>query len=75
MVELRWSILAIALIFSGTMVAFMFRYELLLQQLDPMEMTMVWDRWNARTCMTGVATNHKMICTRDEMDQFVRRKP
>jgi len=73
MAELRWSILAIGLIFSATMVAFIFRYELLSQQSNPMKLTFVWDRWNARTCMTGVASNHKMLCTLEEMDEFGRR--
>lgn len=75
MAELRWSILAVGLLIAVTMIALTFRYEVLPQQSDPMALTMVWDRWNNRTCMTGNATNHRMLCTLDEMDQFGRKKP
>ena len=74
MAELRWSVLAVGLIIAATMVAFTFRYEPLTLQTNPMEITFVWDRWKARTCMTGVATGHKLLCSLDEMDQFGRKK-
>ena len=74
MAEVRWSIIAVGLIIAATMFSFTFRYELLPQQDSPLEATMVWDRWNARTCLIGIATSHKMLCTLDELDKFAQRK-
>lgn len=74
MAELRWSILAVGLIIAATMVAFTFRYQPLTYQNEPLTLTYVWDRWKVRTCMTGMGTDYKMICTRNEMEQFGQNK-
>ena len=67
----RWiavAFMATAVIFA----AFMFRYEPLTLQSNPMEITVVWDRWAHRVCMIGDSTGQKMVCTLEDMDQFGR---
>jgi hypothetical protein len=64
---------ALALVaFAGISGALMFRYEPLTLQSNPMEITVVWDRWSHRVCMIGHSTGQRMVCTLDEMDQFGR---
>lgn len=67
MVNVLWPWLVVALLVAGTSLGFMFRYEPLTSDVSPMAITFVWDRWEARTCLIGMATNHKLLCTPEEI--------
>ena len=45
-----------------------------MMQNNPMNLTVVWDRWSHRVCMTGEATSHKMVCNLAELDEFGSKK-
>lgn len=61
--------------FSLVSAAYMFRYEPFPSSSDnPMEVIFVWDRWEARACMTGMATSHRLLCTADDLDRFTKKK-
>lgn len=70
--DIRWIVVALSIVVI--VLAFMFRYEPLTLQSNPMEITVVWDRWLHRVCMIGHNTGRKMVCTLDEIDQFGRQK-
>lgn len=63
----RWSVLATVFLAVVASAGFMFRYEPLPASQAPIALTYVWDRWEARTCMIGMGTNHKLLCTPDEI--------
>jgi hypothetical protein len=66
----RWSVLAAALLVAVVSAGFMFRYEPLNSDVSPMALTFVWDRWEARTCLIGLGTNYKLLCTPDEISRM-----
>lgn len=70
--DVRWIVLALSIVVM--VLAFMFRYEPLPLQNNPMEITVVWDRLLHRVCMIGHNTGQQMVCTLDEIDQFGRQK-
>jgi hypothetical protein len=70
MAELRWSVLAVALLVAVVSAGFMFRYERMTSDVNPMALAFVWDRWEARTCLIGAGTNYKLLCTPDEISRM-----
>jgi hypothetical protein len=71
--ELRWSFFALALM-AAVLAAYMFWYEPLAVLGTSTELTLVWDRWAHRLCMTGMGFGNTLICTRDERAEFERKK-
>jgi len=74
MTELRWWIFAVALLIVATMFARTFSYEPLVPQTDPLTYTLLWDRWAARTCLYGETPDHKLLCTPEEIMQWLSKR-
>ncbi len=69
-----WGLLAVTIGLTLTLVAHLFRYEPLPANDNSIAMILVWDRWEARVCMTGMSTSQQLVCTMEDMGRLGKEK-